>query len=44
MANKCTNFLFESDGYCTRCGKYHYQKQTTKKKIKVVAVYAGDKK
>jgi hypothetical protein len=21
---KCNNFLFEEDGYCPKCGKYHF--------------------
>ena len=24
MAEPCKNFLFEPDGYCTRCGKKHF--------------------
>ncbi len=53
MAQKCTNFFLEPDGYCTRCGEYHFrvaanevqyqsQKESTKKKEEIIAVSRGN--
>ena len=52
MANKCTNFFLEPDGYCTRCGAHHFrvtanevryqsQKESTKKKEKIIVISRG---